>query len=195
MQPEIKTSSPSPPVSDTELLHKILLYLDEQQIEELFSVLRAEPAFADALRAQLFTLRGDWKEKDFETLLQEQMDRSTGPMRKFFSELIYFVNRAKMSDSQVYNQVGMDRKLWYRLRDSENARTHKENVLKMCIVLKLDYWETYYLVSLSGYSFMPSPDINRTDYCIGLCVSNGVYDPEKVDTLLVQMGEQAIFFK
>ena len=194
MQPDPNPAIP-PAVSDTEHLHKILLYLDEQQLEELFFALRAQPAFADALRAKLRALRGDWQEKDLETLIREQMDRSTGRMRKFFSELSCYVDRAKMTDSQVYNQVGMDRKLWYRLRDRENARTHKDNVLKMCIVLHLDYWETYYLVSLSGYSFMPSPDISRTDYGIGLCVSNGIYDPEQVDALLVKLGEPALFAK
>ncbi len=178
---------------DRQLLREIILQLEPNQVEQLLQAFADRPALAGAFRQRL----SQWRQADdlrpLEQVIREEMENSSGQTRQFYAELIRFVDRARMTDAQVYRQVGMDRKLWYRLRDQQKARTSKENVLKMCIVLHLDYWETYYLVNLSGYAFTPTAQIDRTDFGVGLCVSNGIYTPMRVDELLVELGEPPLF--
>ena len=109
----------------------------------------------------------------------------------FFSEVLRFAERAGMADSQIYNAIGMNRSLWYRMRDNADARTKKSNVLKLAIVLRLSFWEAYYLIALAGYSFLPGVD--RTDEIIARCLFEMTYDPASIDEMLVDGGCEALF--
>jgi hypothetical protein len=111
--------------------------------------------------------------------------------REFFTEVVRFAERANMTDSQVYNAIGLNRSLWYRMRDDSAARTKKPNVLKLAVVLRLTYWEAYYIIALAGYSFTPGTD--ETDNVIMSCLINGVYDIETVDKMLYDAGADTLF--
>jgi len=115
------------------------------------------------------------------------------PLRKekFFCEIIKFVDRAGMKDSHVYKAIGMQKDLWYRMRNNEKARTKKENILKLVIVLRLSFWEAYYLIALAGYSFVPG--IDETDGIIRDCLLNNIYNPVKVDEMLDDKGLPVLF--
>jgi len=109
----------------------------------------------------------------------------------FFSEILKFADRIGLTDSQVYNAIGMNRSLWYRMRNDSEARTKKENVLKLVIVLRLNFWEAFYLIALAGYSFLPG--INETDEIVAQCLLEKIYNPEEVDKILYGKCYKTLF--
>jgi len=109
----------------------------------------------------------------------------------FFSEVIGFAERINLTDAQVYNAIGMNRSLWYRMRDNPDARTKKSNVLKLAIVLRLSFWEAFYLIALAGYSFVPG--IDKTDETIARCLMSEEYAPDKIDEMLDENGCDTLF--
>jgi predicted XRE-type DNA-binding protein len=187
----IKTSTS---ISDYDLLIAVLSALDETQINAALSFIGWDTPLGLRLREILSETRQNSartnKFEDVQTLLQAELSQNANIRSEFFKELLKFVDRAQMNESQVYNEIGMNRALWYRLRDNKEARTSKQNVLKLVIVLKLDYWEAFYLISLAGFSFMTS----QTDYVVAFCLSRNIYDPFQVDELLEENGQNAIFY-
>ena len=119
------------------------------------------------------------------------MTEDTRRNREFFAELLRFADRVGMTDSQIYNAIGLSRSLWYRMRDHKDARTKKTNVLKLAIVLRLSFWEAFYLVALAGYAFMPGLD--DTDKTVAACLLNGVYDPDTIDGMLASNNLETLF--
>ena len=185
-------------ITERQLLIEVLSRLDERQILGLAEEMGRENPFGEAL-LQLLEEEADrfpWTQKTLGTeelkkLLKQELEVTQGYRQEFYKELIYFVDRAQKTDAQVYNEIGMNRTLWYRLRDNKNARTNKRNVLKMAVILHLDYWEMYYLVNLAGYSLLPKDDL--TDRTAAFCILHGIYEKEKIDELLIEAGEKPLF--
>lgn len=182
-------------VTERQLLIEVLSRLDEKQLLGLVEELGRDQPLGQALSA---LLEEEFKDKqktlkmdELKRLLKEELEVTQGYRREFYKELIFFVDRAQKTDAQVYNEIGMNRTLWYRLRDNKSARTNKRNVLKMAVILQLDYWEMYYLVNLAGYSLLPGDDL--TDRTVAFCVRHGIYEKGKVDELLVEAGEKPLF--
>ncbi len=182
-------------VTDKELLVQVLSRLDERQLIGIVEEIGVEQPLGQAL-VKILEEELHWSEKtlkldQLKVLLKEELETTQGTRREFYKELIYFVDRAGKTDAQVYNEIGMNRTLWYRLRDNRNAKTNKRNVLKMAVILQLDYWEMYYLVNLAGYSLLPKDDL--TDRTVAFCIRHGIYEKGKVDELLIEAGEKPLF--
>ena len=64
-------------------------------------------------------------------------------------------------------------------------------MLKMAIILHLDYWEMYYLLNLAGYSLMPAQD--PTDKIVSYCIRSKIYDCKQIDELFFELGEEPLF--
>ena len=182
-------------VTDKELLVQVLSRLDERQLIGIVEEIGVEQPLGQAL-VKILEEELHWSEKtlkldQLKVLLKEELETTQGTRREFYKELIYFVDRAGKTDAQVYNEIGMNRTFWYRLRDNRNAKTNKRNVLKMAVILQLDYWEMYYLVNLAGYSLLPKDDL--TDRTVAFCIRHGIYEKGKVDELLIEAGEKPLF--
>ena len=182
-------------VTDKELLVQVFSRLDERQLIGIVEEIGVEQPLGQAL-VKILEEELHWSEKtlkldQLKVLLKEELETTQGTRREFYKELIYFVDRAGKTDAQVYNEIGMNRTLWYRLRDNRNAKTNKRNVLKMAVILQLDYWEMYYLVNLAGYSLLPKDDL--TDRTVAFCIRHGIYEKGKVDELLIEAGEKPLF--
>jgi hypothetical protein len=180
-------------ITDRELLQTVLSALDETQIAAVISAVGWDSPNGRRLKEMLSELRESIIKvnagSDVRALLQNMISEHSDSRGEFFSELLKFVDRAQKTDAQVYNEIGMNRALWYRLRDNKDARTSKRNVLKLAIVLHLDYWEAFYIISLAGFSFMTAP----SDYVVAFCLSQGIYDTFQVDELLEGNGQEALF--
>ncbi len=179
-----------------QLLIEVLKRLDDAQIAAIIEDLGWEEPYGKALRNIVQELDEKDRKKamspdELMDMLKEEINLRSGSDKKFFEQLTFFVDRAKKTDSQVYNAIGMNRSLWYRLRDNKNAKTGKENILKMAVVLHLDYWEMYYLVNLAGHSLMPKTD--GTDRVVSRCIRHGIYDTLQIDELLAAIGENTLF--
>ncbi len=180
-------------ITDRQLLTEVLTRLGDRQISALVEDLGRESPAGRKLLKILEEIPGEREAgaQELKEMLKRELELSQGSGKGFFEALISFVDRAQKKDSEVYNAAGMNRSLWYRLRDHRTARTSKQNVLKMALILKLDYWELYYLVNLAGYSLLPSED--STDKIVAFCVRHGLYDTARVDELLVEAGEEPLF--
>lgn len=176
---------------DRQLLLEILRRLDEGQIKGLLAALQAKPELEAALRKALSLCWSGEQPYRPQQALAESARQSSGQDRTFFQELIRFVDRAEMTDPEVYRAAGLNRTLWYRLRDKPDARTSKQNVLKIGLVLHLDYLELYYLLALGGHPFAPA--CSGTDLVIAVCLQKGIYDPLEVDSRLYKAGEPTLF--
>jgi hypothetical protein len=129
--------------------------------------------------------------KELRKELKQELEEKNGQQHEFYQELTRFIDRMELTDSQVYNDIGMSRSLWYHIRDNKNAKTKKKNVLRMAVVLHVDYWEMYYLVNLAGYSLLPAEDV--TDKIVISCIKNKIYDKMQIDDLLIENGEKPLF--
>lgn len=186
-----KTKSSCEKATDKQLLLEILRQLDEPQIAHLLAVFRANPALDAALRQNLsicWSQDGPHTPRDAP---QAAAQDPAGREQTFFEVLIHFVDRAEMTDPEVYRAAGLNRTLWYRLRDNPDARTSKANILKLGLILHLDYLELYYLLALGGHPFAPACD--RTDLVVATCIRDGVYDPFEVDSRLDRAGRPTLF--
>lgn len=178
------------------LLLEILSRLDEGQLFGIIDEIGRGSVYGEELCRLLeegynrdeeqFLSMEAWKQR-----LKRELKADKGHCREFYNELIYFIDREHKTDAQVYNAIGMNRTLWYRLRDNRNARTNKRNVIKMAIYLHLDYWEMYYLINLAGYSLLPGD--NETDRIVASCVRHKLYDQRQIDELLCEAGERPLF--
>lgn len=183
-------------VTEKELLIAVLSRLDKLQVLGILEDIGRNTPLGEALYSVLEN-ECSWDSEtasgmeELKAILKKELEGAQGYRREFFQELLRFADRAQKTDAQIYNAIGMNRSLWYRLRDQKDAKTNKKNVLKMAIVLHLDYWEMYYLVNLSGHSLLPGDD--KTDQIVSFCVRHKIYDMDKVDELLFEAGENALF--
>ncbi|GFH92135.1 hypothetical protein IMSAGC002_03400 [Lachnospiraceae bacterium] len=182
--------------TERKLLIEILSRLEEGQVMAILEDLGRGTPLGEALY-KVLEEDCNWGSKtalnmdELKQILKRELEDTQNYRREFFQELIHFADRAEKTDAQIYNAIGMNRALWYRLRDNRDAKTNKRNVLKMAIFLRLDYWETYYLVNLSGHSFLPGND--KTDQAVSFCIRNKIYEPDRIDELLYEAGERTLF--
>lgn len=91
-----------------------------------------------------------------------------------FSELLFnFIDKKGLTDTSVYKKVFIDRRLFSKIRCSENYIPKKENIIKLCFALSLDIDETKELLDSAGYSLSTN---NNFDLIILFCLENSIYD-------------------
>ena len=190
-------------VNDTELLRKIIYYLIDPQIEVLRQELPEGSPERTALEDRIARWRRDSQTMDPESFRRRILQEIRSNSRfntSFFAELDELMQRRGIKDSDLYNAIGISQPLWSNIKNRglkdygkkiRNAHTKKENVLKMAIVLRADYYELYDLMCYGGFSF--SPTVNPTDHVVAACIRAGIYDPYKIDNYLVEAGEEALF--
>lgn len=190
-------------VTDTQLLEALVMNLSDQQIEALYQVMKPGTPLGDAFHARVDEWRGSAEITDPELMRQRIMReiRSNSRFNKsFFAELDKLMQKKDMSDSALYNAIGISQPLWVNIRKKgiqdygkrvRDAHTKRENVLKMAIVLEADYFELYNLMCYGGFSFSPSTNIG--DCVIASCVQAKVYDPFQIDEYLSAAGARTLF--
>jgi len=123
-----------------------------------------------------------------EETIDEYFDRK--PNKKEFHALLYrLLNERGVDNPTVYKKARIDRKTWSKLISNADQRPTKRNVCAIAIALELDYRNCKNLVKSAGYI------LNRDtfDLVIRYCIDQGIYDPLKVDELLVEKGQKPLF--
>lgn len=99
-----------------------------------------------------------------------------------FRDLLFtFIDRSGETDSAVYNRAGIDRRLFSKVRCNESYTLCKENILKLCVSLKLDLNDTDKLLGSAGYTLSTTNDV---DLILRYCLSNNIYDMETINDYL-----------
>jgi hypothetical protein len=90
-----------------------------------------------------------------------------------FNELLFsYIDEIGCKDSEIYKKVDIDRKLFSKIRCDSDYIPKKNNVIKLCISLKLDKARFNKLLNSAGYS------LTNTDFdlIISYCLENNIYD-------------------
>ena len=77
---------------------------------------------------------------------------------KFQKTLFNFIDRRNLKDSDVYNKVNIDRRLFSKIRNDYNYHPSKETVILLAIALELNEDELLDLLNSAEYS-LPNNDI------------------------------------
>ena len=102
---------------------------------------------------------------------------------KSFNQLLFsFIDERGCKDSEIYNSVDIDRKLFSKIRCSENYIPRRNVIIKLCLALGLNKVDFNKLLNSAGYSLKN----DQFDLIISYCVENNIYDINIVNDYLYQ---------
>ena len=100
---------------------------------------------------------------------------------KFQKLLFAFIDRNNLKDSDVYNKVHIDRRLFSKIRSDSNYHPSKETIILLGFALELNESEIEELLESASYSL---PKNNVYDLIIRFCFIEGIYELKEVNELL-----------
>lgn len=106
----------------------------------------------------------------------------------FQTLLFRFIDRTNLKDSDIYNRVHMDRRLFSKIRN-ENYHPSKETIILLGLALELNEDEIEDFLKSASYSL---PQNNEYDLIIRFCFVNKIYDVIKVNTYLDEYGYKTL---
>ena len=99
----------------------------------------------------------------------------------FQTTLFKLIDDRKLLDSEVYNKVHIDRRLFSKIRNDKDYHPSKETVLLLGLSLELSEEEIEKLLDSASYSL---PKNNHYDLIIRFCFMKGIYKLSEVNDLL-----------
>lgn len=100
---------------------------------------------------------------------------------KFQKLLFSLIDGKNLKDSDVYNKVHIDRRLFSKIRSDLNYHPSKETVILLGLALELSENEFVELLDSASYSL---PKNNVYDLIIRFCFIEGIYNISDVNNLL-----------
>ena len=91
-----------------------------------------------------------------------------------------------MDDVTVYKKANIDRKVFSRIRCSEDYRPRKRTAVAFAIALRLDMPAMMDLLSRAEIAFSPS---SKFDLIITYFVTHGIYDIYEINAALFKYGQ------
>lgn len=104
---------------------------------------------------------------------------------KFQKILFKYIDDRNLKDSDVYNKVHIDRRLFSKIRSDNDYHPSKETIILLGLSLELSENELIELLESASYSL---PKNNIYDLIIRFCFIEGVYKIEDVNNLLETYG-------
>lgn len=140
---------------------------------------------AEPLKARSFSVERMFKtatlyEESFCPSLDEYI-KEEKEESKFQKLLFKYIDSKNLKDSDVYNKVGIDRRLFSKIRIEENYHPSKDTIILLSLALELNEDEMLSLLNSASYSL---PKNNIYDLIIRFCFINKIYDINKVNELL-----------
>lgn len=99
----------------------------------------------------------------------------------FQTMLFKLIDEKKLKDSDVYNKVNIDRRLFSKIRSDKNYHPSKDTVILLGLSLELNEMEIIELLDSASYSL---PKNNYFDLIIRFCFINKIYNINNVNELL-----------
>lgn len=100
---------------------------------------------------------------------------------KFQTLLFKYIDKKGLKDSDVYNKVHIDRRLFSKIRSDVNYHPSKETVILLGISLELNENEIEELLESASYSL---PKNNYYDLIIRFCFKEKIYDLKTINDFL-----------
>lgn len=101
----------------------------------------------------------------------------------FQTLLFKIIDDRGLKDSDVYNKVNIDRRLFSKIRSNKNYHPSKETIILLGISLKLTENELEDLLNSASYSL---PKNNEYDLIIRFCFKEGIYDLNIINDFLYE---------
>ena len=108
---------------------------------------------------------------------------------KFQKLLFKYIDERNLKDSDVYNKVNIDRRLFSKIRSDENYHPSKETIILLSLALKLNEDEMVDLLESASYSL---PKNNVFDLIIRFCFINEIYELSDVNDLLFDHNQKVL---
>ena len=100
---------------------------------------------------------------------------------KFQKLLFKYIDERNLKDSDVYNKVHLDRRLFSKIRNNPNYSPSKETVILLGLALELTEKEFIKLLESAAFSL---PKNNYYDLIIRFCFKEKIYKIKDVNDLL-----------
>lgn len=111
----------------------------------------------------------------------DQFIKDNKDLNDFQTLLFKYIDDKGLIDSDVYNKVHIDRRLFSKIRSDNNYHPSKETVILLGLALELNENEIEHLLESASYSL---PKNNYFDLIIRFCFVNKIYDLLTVNDLL-----------
>jgi len=173
-----------------EIKNKLKIYIDNNLIEnkknttisfnifkrflcEDYSYLEEEPFSSH--NSNKFSVDGSPNIKNY---LEEHEQYSD-----FQTMLFKFIDSKNLKDSDVYNKIHMDRRLFSKIRSDKYYHPSKETIVLLAIALELNENELDELLESASYSL---PKNNTYDLIIRFCFINRIFKLTDINELLYE---------
>lgn len=101
----------------------------------------------------------------------------------FQTMLFKLIDDKNLKDSDVYNKVHLDRRLFSKIRSDKNYHPSKETVILLAIALELTEKELDEILDSASYSL---PKNNKYDLIIRFCFINKIFKLADINELLYE---------
>ena len=116
------------------------------------------------------------EESTIENYIQENKEEET-----FQTQLFKYIDSKNLKDSDVYNKVNIDRRLFSKIRSNKDYHPSKETIILLGIALELTEEELVSLLEKAAYSL---PMNTTYDLIIRFCFKERIYDLDQINDFL-----------
>lgn len=104
----------------------------------------------------------------------------------FKKKLLQLIDQSGMTNSEVYNRIDMDRRLFSKICGFSNGyMPSKKNILALAIGIKLTVVEAQELLEIAGYTFS---NYSKTDIVVKYFLEKKEYNIFKINEVLEHYG-------
>jgi len=104
----------------------------------------------------------------------------------FQQRLLRMIDERGMTDPEVYNRANVDRKVFSKIRCSEDYIPKKRTILALAIAMQLNLDDAKDLLASAGYALTTS---SLADVIAAFCFDNGIFNIYEVNMLLFKYGQ------
>jgi len=98
------------------------------------------------------------------------------------------------SASEIYHEAGVERQYWNSYIQGKTRKINKKDIIfKLAFGLRLDRWETSYLLHINGFAYPVPESFGKREEIILAAIENQEYDRAKLDEQLYRAGEETLF--
>ena len=145
----------------------------------------------DDIRKRIY----DWQEnddfKEFDSFQETELFIDDSNINSYIKQKDYYndfqtmlfkmIDERHLKDSDVYNKVHIDRRLFHKIRNDNSYHPSKETILLLGFSMELSILEMEQLLDSASYSL---PKNNSFDLIIRYCFVNQIYNIYDVNELL-----------
>lgn len=159
-----------------DLKNKLKIYIDNNLIEE-------KPRKIKLFSKTNYSYMEDYCEASrLGTNVKDYIDEHE-KYNDFQTMLFKFIDDKNLKDSDVYNKVHIDRRLFSKIRSDKNYHPSKETIILLAIALELSENELDELLDSASYSL---PKNNKYDLIIRFCFINKIFKLTDINELLYE---------